>query len=257
MLLAIDVGNTNITFGLYDTVGYLCDFRVNAHPIRTADEYAALLKVLIDSKGFDFSSIDDIIISSVVPAVNDSLIRFSDKHFGISDPIMLNSGLDLGFDVLYYPKSAVGADRLANAVAAHEYYEGYVIVVDFGTATTFDVIGKNGDYLGGAITPGIQISLDSLFSKASKLTEVCLDTPKKAIGTDTESALLSGVIYGYSGQVDAIVEKISLELPAKPTVVATGGQSYIIAKHAKLIDCVDDNLTLNGLFHIQKRLRSR
>jgi len=255
MLLAIDAGNTNITFGLYDKDSYLCDFRVTTHPVRTADEYAALLKVLMESKDLIFSSIDDVIISSVVPVANDSLIRFSKKHLQVKNPIILNSDLNLGFNIHYTPQNGVGADRLANAVAAHTYYKGYVIVVDFGTANTFDVIDKNGDYMGGAITPGIQISLDSLFAKASKLTDINLNTPKKAIGTDTEGALLSGIIYGYSGQIDSIVEKISKELPEKPTVIATGGQSYIIAKHALSINKVDDKLTLNGLFIIHKKVR--
>ncbi len=255
MLLAIDVGNTNITFGIYGSDGYICDFRVNTHPVRTADEYAALLKTLMSDKGVDFSLVDGIIISSVVPFVNEALIRFSRKHFGIAEPVMLSADIDTGVRIAYSPARAVGADRIANAAAAHYYYKGYVIVVDFGTANTFDVIDKNGDYLGGAITPGIQISLDSLFAKASKLTQISLKTPQKAIGTDTEGALLSGIIYGYSGQVDSIVGKISAELPEKPVVVATGGQSYLIAEHAKSIDHVDDKLTLNGLFIIYNRLK--
>ncbi|MBP5274023.1 MAG: type III pantothenate kinase [Abditibacteriota bacterium] len=255
MLLAIDVGNTNITFGIYDSGGYICDFRVNTHPFRTADEYAALLKTLLSDKGVDFSLVDGIIISSVVPFVNEALIRFSEKHFGVKEPVMLSADTDVGIGINYAHTSGIGADRIANAVAAHHYYNGYVIVVDFGTANTFDVVDKNGDYLGGAITPGIQISLDSLFSKASKLTQISLTKPDKAIGTDTESALLSGIIYGYSGQVDSIVGKISAELPEKPVVVATGGQSYLIAEHAGTIDYVDDKLTLNGLFLIYSHLK--
>ncbi|MBO4548607.1 MAG: type III pantothenate kinase [Abditibacteriota bacterium] len=255
MLLAIDVGNTNITFGIYGPEGYICDFRVNTHPFRTADEYAALLKTLMSGKGVDFSSVHGIIISSVVPFVNEALVRFSKKHFGISEPIMLSADIDTGVRIAYNPANGVGADRIANAAAAHHYYPGYSIVVDFGTANTFDVIDKNGDYLGGAITPGIQISLDSLFAKASKLTQISLDTPKKAIGTDTESALMSGIIYGYSGQVDSIVSKICEELPEKPAVIATGGQSYLIAEHARTIEHVDDKLTLNGLFLIYKHVK--
>jgi len=257
MLLAIDVGNTNISFGVYKDNNYLCDYRINTHPVRTADEYAALLSVLFKSKDVFFRDIDGIIICNVVPITNDALLRLSSKHFNIDNPIMLNANVDLGFDIKYTPKTAVGADRLANAVAAHEIYKQTTIVVDFGTATTFDVIANNGDYLGGAIVPGIQISLDALFAKASKLTEIELKKPEKAVGTNTEEALLSGVIYGYAGQLDAIVKKIIKELDEKekPLVVATGGQSYIISEHSETINLVCDNLTLDGLNIIYQRLK--
>lgn len=253
MLLAIDVGNTNISFGVYENEKYVVTFRINTHPVRTADEYYALLCSLFESRHIDISRIDGVILASVVPVTHEALIRLSRKHFKC-EPIILSSKLDLGFSIKYKPASAVGADRLANAIAAHSLYKENVIVVDFGTATTFDVIDKNGDYLGGAIVPGIQISLDALFQRASKLTEIELVAPKVAIGTDTEEALLSGVIYGYAGQIDAIISKITEELSDKPRVIATGGQSYIIAEHSEFIDETIDSLTLDGLNILYNRL---
>ena len=255
MLLAIDVGNTNISFGIYDKEKYIVTYRINTHPVRTADEYAALLAVLLGNKNLSLDDIDGVILCSVVPVTYEALIRLSRKHFKC-DPLVLNANLDLGIDIKYNPKTAVGADRLANAIAAHELYKENVIVVDFGTATSFDVIDKKGDYLGGAIVPGIQISLDALFAKASKLTEIELVSPKVAIGTDTEEALLSGVIYGFAGQIDAIVKKISEELDSKPKVIATGGQSYIVTENCKYIDETINTLTLDGLNIVYNRFKN-
>ena len=255
LLLAIDVGNTNISFGVYNKKKYVVTFRINTHPVRTADEYYALLSALFNSRNININLIDGVILCSVVPVTHEALIRLSKKHFKF-DPIILSSKLNLGFNIKYNPSAAVGADRLANAIAAHNLYKENVIVVDFGTATSFDVIDKNGDYLGGAIVPGIQISLDALFQRASKLTEIELTAPKKAIGTDTEGALLSGVIYGYAGQIDAIILKISEELDEKPKVIATGGQAYIIAEHTKYIGETIDSLTLDGLNILYNRLKN-
>lgn len=256
MLLAIDVGNTNITFGVYDKNKYITTFRINTHPVRTADEYAALLTTLFVNKDLSIFHIDDVILCSVVPITNEALIRLSKKHFKC-EPYILSAKSYLGIDIKYDPKTGVGADRIANAIAAHDLYKENVIVVDFGTATSFDVIDKDGNYLGGAIVPGIQISLDALFSKASKLTEIEIKSPKVAIGTNTEEALLSGVIYGYAGQIDAIINKISLELNSKPKVLATGGQSYIIAENSQTIEEVIDTLTLDGCNLVYQRLKNK
>ena len=257
MLLTIDVGNTNISFGVCNKDKYIVTYRINTHPVRTADEYYALLSVLFQSKDLCINDIDGVVLGSVVPVTHEALIRLSKKHFKC-DPLLLNSNLDLGFEIKYNPKTGVGADRLANAMAAHTLYNNEnVIVVDFGTATSFDVIDEKGDYLGGAIVPGIQISLDALFQRASKLTEIELISPKKAIGTDTESALLSGIIYGYAGQIDAIIEKISKELTKSPKVIATGGQSNIISEHTKSIQETVDSLSLDGLNIFYNRLKNK
>lgn len=247
MLLAVDVGNTNITFAVFDGNKIVADWRVGTVARRTGDEYAALMLILFGEQNLSFSDIDGVAISSVVPATNDALIRFSKKHLKVETPLVLGPDIDFGVKVNYYPASDVGADRIANAIAAHAKYGGKVIVVDFGTATTLDAVSDDGDYLGGAIAPGIQISLEALFSRAARLTGVQITAPKNAIGTSTAESLQSGIVYGFAGQVDALVDRFQDEMGGSAKVIATGGLAEIIAAHSRTIERCDEPLTLEGL----------
>lgn len=254
MLLAIDVGNTTITFAVFDGDRILADWRVGTVSRRTGDEYAALMLILFGEQGLAFKDIDGVAISSVVPVTIDALVRFSKKHLGVADPMVLGPDVEFGIKVDYHPTTDVGADRIANAVAAHAKYGGAVIVVDFGTATTLDAVSASGDYLGGAIAPGIQISLEALFSRAARLTGVQLVAPGKAIGTSTVESLQSGIIHGFAGQVDALVDRFKAEM-GEAKVVATGGLAEIIAAHSRTIECCDELLTLEGLRLVWQRVR--
>lgn len=255
MLLTIDVGNTNTTFAVFDGQTLKADWRIGTVSRRTADEYAALILTLFEAKGLSFGDIDGAAISSVVPATIDQLVLLADKHLGISSPLVLSAGLDLGVEIRYRPTTDVGADRIANAVAAHAKYGGKVIVVDFGTATTLDAVGEDGAYLGGAIAPGIQVSLEALLDKAARLTGVQLAAPERAIGDSTSASLQSGVIFGTAGQVDALVERFQKEMGGGAKVIATGGLAELIAPHSRTIECCDPMLTLDGLRIIYERTR--
>jgi len=247
LLLAIDVGNTNVTFAVFDGTNPVSDWRVSTQADRTADEYAGLLLTLFEVKGIHFSQIDCVGISSVVPSTIEALVRFSRKHLHVSDPVVVNANIDFGIRVNYFPVSDVGADRIVNAIAAHSKYPGPVIVVDFGTATTLDAVSADGTYLGGAIAPGIRISIDALFSRAARLTGVALEAPESAIGTTTTQSLQSGIVFGYAGQVDSLVDRFVVEMGGNVTVIATGGQAELIAKYSRTIQHVDELLTLEGI----------
>jgi len=253
MLLAIDVGNTNITFAVFEGETVRADWRIGTVVRRTGDEYAGLLIGLMADKGLRLSDIDGIIISSVVPAAVDALTRFSRKHLRIENPMVLTAEMDLGIKVNYHPKGDVGADRVANAIAAHAKYGGKVIVVDLGTGTTLDAVSEEGEYLGGAIAPGIQISLDALFARAAKLTGVRLVAPEKAIGDTTAGSLQSGIIFGFAGMVDALVDRFQREMGGGAKVIATGGLADVIADHSRTIELCDELLTLEGLRIIHER----
>lgn len=253
MLLAIDVGNTNITFAVFDGDEIKADWRIGTVTRRTGDEYAGLLISLFGGRGLKLSDIDGVIVSSVVPAAVDALTRFSKKHLGIDSPLVLTAEMDLGIKVNYHPRGDVGADRIANAIAAHAKYGGKVIVVDLGTGTTLDAVSDDGEYLGGAIAPGIQISLEALFSRAAKLTGVRLIAPDKAIGDTTAGSLQSGIIFGFAGMVDALVDRFQVEMGGGAKVVATGGLAEVVADQSRTIECCDELLTLEGLRLIYER----
>ncbi|MCK4427863.1 MAG: type III pantothenate kinase [candidate division Zixibacteria bacterium] len=256
MLLAIDIGNTHTVLGIYDEEKLKEYFRVASNHALTVDECGILVKQLFQK----YSKIKDVIIGSVVPPLTLIYEEMSEKFLKV-DPMVVSSGLPLGIKILYDDPKTVGADRIANAVAAYEIYGGPAIVVDFGTATTFDVISGNGEYLGGAIAPGIETSSLNLFQKASQLFKVSLERPKKAIGKNTEESLRSGIIFGTVGQIDEIVKRIRKELSEsfhsqkKPKVIATGGLANLIAKESKMIEEVNPTLTLEGLRRIYFRVK--
>ncbi|MHB9036105.1 MAG: type III pantothenate kinase [Armatimonadota bacterium] len=256
MLLAIDVGNTNTTFAVFDGSTIRADWRIGTVARRTGDEYAALLLSLFETADLGFFLIDGVVISSVVPSTVDALLRLSKRHLKVESPVVLGPDIDLGIKINYLPVTDVGADRLANAIAAHAKYGGKVIVVDLGTGTTLDAVSEDGEYLGGAIAPGIQISLDALISRAARLTGVRLVAPEKAIGTTTASSLQSGIIFGFAGQIDALVDRFQEEMGGGARVIATGGLADVIAEHSRTIELCDDLLTLEGLQIIYERTRT-
>ncbi|MCE5321953.1 type III pantothenate kinase [bacterium] len=257
MLLAIDVGNTNTAFAVFDDRTIRADWRIGTVARRTGDEYAALLLPLFSKVGISFDQIDGVVVSSVVPATIDALIRLTKFHLDVGAPTILGPDIDLGIKINYHPMTDVGADRIANAVAAHAKYGGKVIVVDLGTGTTLDAVSESGEYLGGAIAPGIQISLDALVARAAKLTSIQLVAPPKAIGDTTASSLQSGMIFGFAGQIDSLVNRFQLEMGGGARVIATGGLASVIAEHSRTIEICDDQLTLEGLRIIYERIRSR
>ncbi len=254
MLLAIDAGNTNTTFAVFDGERLAADWRIGTVTSRTEDEYGVLLYGLFSRDGLSFDTIEGVAISSVVPATIFPLVKFSKVYLGVDDPLVLGKGVDGGIEIRYNPVTDVGADRIANAVAAHETYGGPVIVVDFGTATTFDAVAADGAYLGGAIAPGIETSVEALVAKAAQLRRVQFVRPPSAIGTSTVESLQAGVVFGFAGQTDGIVHRFKEEM-GEAKVVATGGLAGLIAEESKTIEVVDPLLTLRGLRLIWERAK--
>jgi pantothenate kinase, type III len=256
MLLAIDIGNTNTTLGLFDGDALVADFRLHSDRDRTSDEYAALIASLLLTRGLSLAQIDGVAMAYVVPPVGDALRDLAHRHLKV-EPLVVTSETDSGLTLRYLPPSAVGADRIVNAVAAWELFgresptpRPACIVVDYGTATTFDAVSPNAEYLGGAILPGIGISLDALFSHAALLSRVELLEPASAIGQNTADALRSGILYGYAAQTDGMVRRFREELSAggaEVRVIATGGIAPLIAPYTETLEVVDVNLTLTGL----------
>jgi type III pantothenate kinase len=238
--------------GVYQGRNLLEHWRISTATQRTADEYAVLLKALFDQAGLSFKRIKAIVISSVVPPLMMTLEIMSKKYFGFS-PIVVGPGIKTGIQIKYENPREVGADRIVNAIAGFELYGGPMIIVDFGTATTFCAITGKGEYLGGAIAPGIGISTEALFAKAAKLPRVELVKPPTVIGKNTVSSMQSGIIYGFTGQVDAIVSRIKKEMGGNPLGVATGGLAELIAQESHTIDKVDLLLTLTGLRIVYER----
>jgi type III pantothenate kinase len=246
MLLVIDVGNTNTSLGVYLGSELVAHWRLTTEHSRTGDEYGVHARNLFELAGIDFKAIDAIAIASVVPPLNYTLKRMAEVYFHLS-PLFVDHTTELGLQILYEPPSDVGADRLVDAVAAIHKYGAPCIIVDFGTATTFNAINKDGNYLGGVITPGIMISADALFERTAKLPRVDIKRPQKVIGSSTIIAMQSGLYHGYVGLVDGVLRKMVGELGGTPRVIATGGLAPLIATGSELIELVDDTLTLEGL----------
>jgi type III pantothenate kinase len=275
MLLALDVGNTNTVLGLYrldeqepgatltagdsSAGGLVAHWRVTTHRAQTVDEYGVFFVNLFPMHGLASSQVTHIIISSVVPPVDSTLREVCEKYFHVR-PLFVEPGIKTGIAVLQENPADLGADRLVNAIAAYERYGGPCVVVDFGTATTFDVVTAKGEYIGGAIAPGLGISADALFSRAARLGRIDIKRPAKAIGTNTVTHLQSGLYFGYIGLVDGILERILGEIGAEARVVATGGLARQISEDSRYIAQIDDMLTLDGLrilFERNRNVRSR
>ncbi|WP_425519813.1 type III pantothenate kinase [Tissierella simiarum] len=255
MLLVIDVGNTNIVFGVYKDQELLYDWRIATDKDRTSDEYGLLFEQIFKYHGLCPKDVENVIISSVVPTLMHTLPAMSIKYFNI-DPIVVGPGVKTGMNIKYDNPREVGADRIVNAVAAYEKYGGPLIIVDFGTAITFCAISKEGDYLGGVITPGIKISSEALFLRTAKLPKVEISRPEKVIAKNTINSIQSGLVYGYIGMVDYIIERMIEEMKDNgkvETVIATGGFSSLIASESKYINKIDKMLTLEGLRIIYER----
>jgi type III pantothenate kinase len=252
MIFVFDVGNTNTVLGVYKGEELIHHWRIETHRNRTEDEYGMVIKSLFDYDNLSFSEIDGIIISSVVPPIMDALERMCIRYFDIK-PLVVGPGVKTGLDIKYDNPKEVGADRIVNAVAAiHEY--GYPsIIVDFGTATTYCYVNGEKQYLGGAIAPGIGISTEALYTRASKLPRIEIVRPEGVVGKNTISAMQSGILYGYVGQVEGIVNRMKKESEKAPIVIATGGLAGLISEESSVIDIVDPFLTLKGLQLIYKR----
>ncbi len=247
MILAIDVGNTNIVVALFDGAELKNSWRISTDKNKTSDEIGITLCQLTEHSGIDSAQIEDVIISSVVPPIMHSLCNAIRKYFK-HEPMVVGPGVKTGLNIKYDNPKEVGADRIVNAVAAIHKYGKPLVLVDFGTATTFCAIDEKGDYLGGVIAPGVKVSMNALFERAAKLPRVEIKKPQTAIGRNTISSMQSGAVYGQAGQVDRIVSKIREELGAKGCkVIATGGLSVLIAPESETIDIVDKTLTLDGL----------
>ncbi|MDK2847915.1 MAG: type pantothenate kinase [Desulfuromonadales bacterium] len=246
MLLVIDVGNTNTVVGLYEGQTLAYNWRITTDKGRTGDEYALLLHELLRLAGETFDTIEDVIVSSVVPPTLYAIEALCRKYVGRS-PYVVGPGIKTGMPILYEHPREVGADRIVNAVAAFARWQCSLIVVDFGTATTFDYITAKGQYQGGAIAPGLKISADALFEKASKLPRVEVARPPGVVAKNTVSSIQAGLFYGYVGLVDGIVGRMKKETRDDPLVVATGGLATLIANETQAIDEVEPDLTLEGL----------
>ncbi|OSA94380.1 UNVERIFIED_ORG: pantothenate kinase [Clostridium botulinum] len=256
MILLVDAGNTNIVLGVYKDKKYIASWRISTEGNKTSDEYSIQIMQLLNLNNINPEDVKGIIVSSVVPNIMHSLENMLRRCFG-QEPIIVGPGIKTGINIKYDNPKEVGADRIVNAVAAFEIYKRPVIIIDFGTATTFCSVTENGDYLGGCICPGLRISADALFEKAAKLPRVELEVPRKVICKNTVSSIQSGVLFGYIGQVEYIVKKMKEEMNdgIEPYVIATGGLANLIANETDAIDKVDSDLTLEGLKILYKKNR--
>jgi len=251
MLLVLDIGNTNTVIGVYDGEELVSDWRVVTLPERTADEYGVLVQSLYYSSKISSRDIRDIIVSCVVPPMVGIVDELCEKYFHLH-PMFVEPGIKTGMPILYDNPREVGADRIVNSVAAYRRCQRELIVVDFGTATTFDYVSAKGEYLGGVIAPGLTTSSEALFSRASKLPKVELIRPKTIIGKNTIHSMQSGIVFGYVDMVDGIIHRIKIETGSDPYIIATGGLADLIAKESKTIQEVDHYLTLEGLKELHK-----
>jgi len=260
LLLAIDVGNTNIVLGVFEDDRLVESWRLATLRERTADEIGIWVAQLFEHRALDAGLVTAIVMGSVVPPLTGTFMKMAERYFGLT-PLNVDSSVDTGMPILYKNPAEVGADRILNGVAAFQLYGRDrhlpMIVVDFGTATTFDAISKKGEYLGGVITPGLQISADALFQRAARLPRVDLRKPCEVIGTTTVGAIESGLYYGYIGLVDGVVRRMRAELGGTVVCIATGGLAGVIAPEVALIEQVNPDLTLHGLRMVWARNRAR
>ena len=256
MLLVIDAGNTNTSLGVYRDEELIAHWRLSTNQSRTIDEYGVHARNLFELAHLDFKDIEAIAIASVVPPLNYTLRRMAEVYFHLT-PLFIDHATDTGLRIRYQQPADVGADRIVDAVAAVHNYGAPCVVVDFGTATTFNVINAEGEYLGGLITPGVMVSSEALFARTAKLPRVDIKRPQTLIGASTVTAMQSGLYYGYVGLVDGILERIIAEMSPKPTVIATGGLASLIATGSRFIQKVDETLTLTGLRLVYARVRAK
>lgn len=253
MIMVMDVGNTNMVLGVYSESKLLTSWRLATDHDKTADELGILVLDLFRYSKVSNRDVKGIILSSVVPNMIDSLELMCKKYFGM-EPLTIGPGIKTGMNIRYDNPKEVGADRIVNAIAAYERYGGPLVVIDFGTATTFCAISGDGEYLGGCISPGIRISTDALFQRAAKLPRIELVKPPQVIGKNTVTSMQAGIVYGYVGQVDYIVRRMKKELHApNAKVIATGGLATLIAQESETIDEINENLTLEGLRIVYER----
>ncbi len=252
MILVLDAGNTNIVLGVFDNDKMITNWRISTDKHKSSDEYGMLINQLFEHNGLRMRGLEAVVMSSVVPPIMHSLQRAVNKYCGI-DPLVVGPGVKTGIDIKYDNPKEVGSDRIVNAVAAIHKYGGPVLLVDFGTATTFCAVSERAEYLGGAIAPGIIISSDALFQRASKLPRVELKIPEKYVCKNTVGSMQAGIVYGYAGLVEHIVNNMKKELSwDNAKVIATGGLARLIAGQTRAIDIVDSLLTLDGLHIIYK-----
>lgn len=258
MLMVMDIGNTNIVVGVHDGKKWIAHWRLSSSRSRTSDEFGIILGSMFQAGGVDMKAVKDIIVSTVVPPLLVPLCNMCKRYFGIT-PFVVTSNCNTGLKLDYDHPNEIGADRIVNAVAAHHMYgdKGNLIIIDFGTATTFCALRPDGEYLGGAIAPGIGISTEALFQKAAKLPRIELIKPKMAICHDTIHAMRSGVIFGFVGQMDGIITRMKKELGGQAFVVVTGGFGKLMASESELVDVVEPFLTLEGLLILHKMNRKQ
>lgn len=252
MILVVDVGNTNIVLGIYEGKQLLHHWRLSTNRSATTDEYGMMMVNLFRHADIHLEQVEGIIISSVVPPLMFVLEHLCLKYLK-KTPLVVGPGIKTGLNIRYENPKEVGADRIVNAVAAIELYGSPCIVVDFGTATTFDYIDEGGQYIGGAVAPGIGISTEALYQRAAKLPRIELAKPKSVVGRNTVSSMQAGIIYGFAGQVDGIVDRIKQEFESEPKVIATGGLAELISSESRTIETVNPLLTLQGLQIIYER----
>jgi type III pantothenate kinase len=252
MLLAIDAGNTNITLGLFREQALIAQWRLLTERERSGDEYGADVHAIFERAGIDRSNVNGIAIASVVPQLDPALRQMGEGYFKLT-PLFVDHTTDSGLKIVYDSPANVGADRIVDAVAAVAKYGGPCIVVDCGTATTFNVINEANEYIGGAIAPGVMIAAEALFARAAKLPRVEIKRPEKVIGSSTIEAMQSGLYYGYTGLIDGVLERMIAEMQMKPHVIATGGLAHVFAGASKFIEEIDETLTLDGLRLIYER----